>query len=55
MKNIGIVTLYHNNCNYGGILQAHALSSAVLALGYDCRVIDYVPTPLSSMERPCGM
>lgn len=51
MKNIGIVTLYHNNCNYGGILQAHALSSAVLALGYDCRVIDYVPTPLSSMEK----
>lgn len=51
MKNVGIVTLYHNNCNYGGLLQAYALSSAVAALGYDCRVIDYVQTPLPPAEK----
>ena len=33
MKRVGIITLYHNNSNYGGILQAYALNSAVCAIG----------------------
>lgn len=51
MKRVGIITLYHNNSNYGGILQAYALNSAVCALGYDCRVIDYVQTPMRASEK----
>ena len=51
MKNVGIITLYHNNANYGGILQAYALSGAVTALGYGCSVIDYVQTPMRYPEK----
>ena len=54
MKRVGIITLYHNNSNYGGILQAYALNSAVCALGYDCRVIDYVQTPMRASEKLNG-
>lgn len=41
MKKIGIITLYHNNRNYGGLLQAYALQKEVESMGYDCEVIDY--------------
>lgn len=35
-----IVTLYHNNHNFGGQLQAFALQNKIRELGYDCEVID---------------
>lgn len=41
MNKIGIITLYHNNRNYGGLLQAYALQKEVESMGYDCEVIDY--------------
>ena len=51
MKKIGIMTLYKNNLNYGGMLQAYALQKAVQNLvGADgeCVQISYElsPTPL---------
>ena len=51
MRQIGIITLYHNNCNYGGALQAYALNQAVRELGYGCRTIDYVPTGMPLKEK----
>lgn len=41
MKRVGIVTLYHNNNNFGGQLQAYALQKVVSSYGVDCVVIDY--------------
>ena len=43
---IGIVTLYHNNYNFGGLLQAYALPTAVKKyLGISAEQIDYVFEP----------
>ena len=43
---IGIVTLYHNNYNFGGLLQAYALPTAVKKyLGISAEQIDYVFMP----------
>lgn len=41
MKKIGIITLYNNNYNYGGILQAYALCKTINDMGNECKVIDY--------------
>lgn len=38
---IGIITQYHNNQNYGGLLQAYALQKVMSDLGTDCEIIDY--------------
>lgn len=46
MKKAAIVTLYHNNYNFGGQLQAYALQRTVELLGdgdIECSVIDYAP------------
>ncbi len=51
MKNIGIITLYHRNYNYGGALQAYALNLAVRSLGYGCQTIDYVPRSMPLAEK----
>ena len=40
-KKIGIITHYYNNSNYGGSLQAYALTKAVSSLGYDVEQICY--------------
>jgi len=42
MKKIGIITLYHNNRNYGGLLQAYALQSFLAEQGFDSEVVDYI-------------
>lgn len=45
-KKVGIVTLYHNNYNFGGLLQAYALPTAVKKyLGISAEQIDYVFMP----------
>lgn len=36
---IGIVTLYYNSTNYGGVLQAYALCKALNQLGYQAEQI----------------
>lgn len=38
---IGILTLYHNNFNYGGLLQAYALWKVLDEQGYDVKEISY--------------
>ena len=43
MKAIGIMTLYFNNTNYGGILQAYALQKTIEKYGYVCKQISYDP------------
>ena len=40
MKKVGIITI-HKICNYGSVLQAYALQTAISNLGYDCYIIDY--------------
>lgn len=45
------MTLYHENNNYGGILQAYALNQKVRELGYDCLTIDYCPVSMSLKEK----
>ena len=41
MKKIAIVTLYHNNNNYGGLAQAYALCEYLNSKGYDAEILDY--------------
>lgn len=40
MKKIGTMT-FHIAHNYGAMLQAYALPTAIQLLGYDCEIIDY--------------
>lgn len=52
---IGIVTLYHNNYNFGGLLQAYALPTAVKKyLGISAEQIDYLfsPKQVPKAEKP---
>ena len=43
IKKVGIVTLYHKNYNFGGLLQAYALPMALeIYLGISAEQIDYV-------------
>jgi hypothetical protein len=41
MKKIGILTLLYQNYNYGGTLQAYALTKYLCLNGYDARGILY--------------
>lgn len=41
MEKCGVITLYHKNYNYGGILQAYAMVKVMERQGYDAEVIDY--------------
>ena len=42
-KKIGIVTLYHGNYNFGGLLQAYALPNAIKNyIGLEAEQIDYI-------------
>lgn len=38
---MGIITLFHNSINYGGVLQAYALHKVIRNLGLGCDVIRY--------------
>ena len=46
-KSVGIITIHYVD-NIGGALLAYALQHAIDQFGYDCRIIDYDPTPLPS-------
>jgi len=39
MKKVGMITLYYNNINYGGLLQAYALTRYICSLGFDAEQI----------------
>lgn len=41
MKTVAISTIFHNNYNYGGMLQAYALYNVVMRFGFDVTEIDY--------------
>lgn len=41
MKKIGIITLFTNNNNYGGVAQAYALWKYITKKGYSCELINY--------------
>lgn len=43
MKRAAIVTLFHNNYNFGGQLQAYALQTVITSYGIECDIIDYNP------------
>lgn len=40
-KKIAILTLYYQNYNYGGLLQAYALQKIIETMGYECKQIAY--------------
>lgn len=46
---IGIITMYYNSMNYGGVLQAYALCRVVKEMGYDVEQICYDPN--SKMQK----
>ena len=41
MKRVGIITMYHNSENYGGILQAYALAKKINLLGGSAKQISF--------------
>ena len=43
-KDVGIITLYYGNNNYGGLAQSYALYKAVTMLGCDAELISYKRT-----------
>ena len=52
MKKVGIITSYLDfNKNYGGILQAYALSEIVSNMGYDAYIMPYVYEYISEREK----
>lgn len=44
-KKIGIITMYHNSINYGGVLQAYALTRFLNKHGYDTKQVRFVGKP----------
>ncbi len=42
---VGIVTIYKNNQNYGGLLQAFGLQKYIESVGFDCELISYERNP----------
>ncbi|WP_045798005.1 polysaccharide pyruvyl transferase family protein [Streptococcus equinus] len=38
---VGILTLYYNNANYGGLLQSYALNNVLNSMGYESEQISY--------------
>ena len=40
-KKVGIMTLYNNNNNYGGIAQSYAIQRYIESIGYECSIINY--------------
>ena len=56
MKKIGIITFYHNSCNFGGNLQAYALCAFCNQNGYEAEQIAFIekkqtPERISVFDR----
>ena len=41
MKRVGIITLFYNSLNYGGLLQAYALCNVIEKMGYSVEQVRY--------------
>ena len=55
-EKVGIITLYYNNDNYGGIAQAYALNEYISKLGMDSELISYRRSParpIGTKEKKC--
>lgn len=50
-KKVGVLTLYHQNVNYGATLQAYALQKKIKEQGFDACVIDFVPRETTFLRR----
>lgn len=46
-KDVGIITLYYGNNNYGGLAQSYALYKAIEKLGYGAELISYQRTTIA--------
>jgi hypothetical protein len=51
-KRVGIITMFHNSINYGGVLQAYALHATIQNLGFECDVIRYSANKYESEQMP---
>lgn len=54
---IGIITLFHENYNYGAVLQAYALQKAIESIGNTAEIIDYDRTvePIDSINNSLSL
>ena len=52
MKKVGIISLYYNSKNYGGLLQAYALNKYISELGYDSELISYKRENIKPLYLP---
>ena len=48
---VGIITLYQDTNNYGGALQAYALTKYINSLGVDCKQISYKHSTLALLDE----
>lgn len=48
---IGILTLYKNSKNFGGLLQAYALQTTLSELGAESEQISYIPSPTPFKQK----
>lgn len=51
MKKVGIITMYYNSLNYGGLLQAFALQKKIEKLGANSKQITFNKTNFSSLKQ----
>ena len=49
-KEINIITC-HWPINYGAVLQAYALQNYIIELGYNVKIIDYIPVYAKKIEK----
>ena len=47
MKKAGIITIYQNNRNYGGLLQAYALQKVIQAFDFESEILNYTQNQAS--------
>ena len=52
MKKVGIISLYYNSKNYGGLLQAYALNKYISELGYNSELISYKRENIKPLYLP---
>jgi len=51
-KRVGIITMFHNSINYGGVLQAYALYKIIQNQGFECDVIRYSENKRENKQIP---
>ena len=51
-KRVGVITLYNNNNNYGGIAQSYATQKYISSLGYECSIINYKRSKIGVFQNP---